>query len=89
MIGISKDRPAKLAKFRLKYNLTCLLGADHETDLCEQFGVWIKKSMYGKSFMGVQRSSYLIDVNGKIINIWPKVKVDGHAQDVLESVKDL
>ena len=89
VIGISKDRPAKLAKFRLKHNLTCLLGADHETDLCEQFGVWIKKSMYGKSFMGVQRSSYLIDVNGKIINIWPKVKVDGHAQDVLDSVKDL
>ena len=89
VIGISKDKPAKLAKFRLKHNLTCLLGADHETNLCEQFGVWVKKSMYGKSFMGVQRSSYLIDVNGRIVNIWPKVKVEGHAQDVLASIKAL
>ena len=89
MIGISKDKPARLAKFRLKHNLTCLLGADHETDLCEQFGVWVKKSMYGKSFMGVHRSSYLIDIDRKIISVWPKVKVDGHAQDVLDSVKAL
>ena len=87
VIGISKDKPAKLAKFRLKHNLTCLLGTDHETDICEQFGVWVKKSMYGKNFMGVQRSSYLIDIDKKIINIWPKVKVDGHAQDVLDFIK--
>ena len=89
VIGISKDRPAKLAKFRLKHNLTCLLGADHETDLCEQFGVWVEKSMYGKSFKGVHRSSFLIDIDRKIIGTWPKVKVDGHAQDVLASVKAL
>lgn len=89
VIGISKDKPARLAKFRLKHNLTCLLGADHETDLCEQFGVWVKKSMYGKSFMGVHRSTYLIDIDQKIIGFWPKVKVDGHAQDVLASVKAL
>jgi peroxiredoxin Q/BCP len=88
-IGISKDTPTKLAKFRLKHNLSCLLGSDHETDICEQFGVWVKKSMYGKSFMGVQRSTYLIDVDGKIINIWVKVEVDSHAQDVLDSVKAL
>ena len=69
MIGISKDKPARLAKFRLKHNLTCLLGADHETDLCEQFGVWVAKAMYGKSFMGVYRSTYLIDINIKIISI--------------------
>lgn len=89
VIGISKDGPAKLAKFRLKHNLTCLLGADHETDLCEQFGVWVKKSMYGKSFMGVHRSTYLIDIDRKIIGSWPQVKVDGHAQDVLDSIKTL
>ena len=89
VIGISKDKPARLAKFRSKHNLTCLLGADHETDLCEQFGVWVRKSMYGKSFMGVHRSSYLIGIDRKIINIWPKVKVDGHAEDVLASVKAL
>jgi peroxiredoxin Q/BCP len=89
VIGISKDKPARLAKFRLKHNLTCLLGADHETDLCEKFGVWVKKSMYGKSFMGIHRSTYLIDIDRKIISFWPKVKVDGHAQDVLASVKAL
>jgi len=89
VIGISKDKPARLAKFRLKHNLTCLLGTDHETDLCEQFCLWVKKSMYGKSFMGVHRSSYLIDMDRKIISIWPKVKIDGQAQDVLSSVKAL
>ena len=89
VIGVSKDIPARLAKFRLKHNLTCFLGADHETDICEQFGVWVKKSMYGKNFMGVQRSSYLIDIDKKIIGIWPKVKVDGHAREVLASVKAL
>ena len=89
VIGISKDNPAKLAKFRSKHNLTCLLGADHETNVCEQFGAWVEKSMYGKSFMGVQRSTYLIDMDRKIIAVWPKVKVDGHASDVLKTVKSL
>ena len=89
VIGISKDKPARLAEFRSKHNLTCLLGADDETDICEQFGVWVKKSIYGKSFMGVQRSSFLIDIDRKIISNWPKVKVDGHAQEVLAAVKAL
>ena len=66
VIGIAKDSPARLAKFRLKHNLTCLLGTDHETDICEQFGVWVKKSMYGKSFMGVRRSSYIFDIDKKL-----------------------
>ena len=87
VIGISKDTPTTLAKFRLKHNLTCLLGADYNTDQCEKFGVWVKKSMYGKSFMGVQRSTFIIDIDRKIINIWPKVKVNGHAQEVLTSLK--
>ena len=89
VIGISKDKPARLAKFRLKHNSICLLGAGHETDICEQFGVWVRKSMYGKSLMGVHRSSCLIDVDRKIINIWPKVKVDGDAQDILTSIRAL
>ena len=87
VIGISKDTPKKQAKFRLKNNLTCLLGADHETNLCEQFGVWVEKSMFGKKFMGVKRSSYLIDVDGKIIAAWPKVRVVCHVKDVLETIK--
>ena len=87
VIGISKDTPEKLANFRIKNNLTCLLGSDHKTDFCERYGVWVKKSMYGKSFMGIQRSTFLVDIDSKVINIWPKIRVDGHAQDVLNFIK--
>jgi peroxiredoxin Q/BCP len=89
VIGVSKDKPAKQAKFRAKYGLTCLLGADHETSFCEEFGVWVEKSMYGKTYMGIQRASFIIDSDGKIAAIWPKVKVAGHAADVLERLKAL
>ena len=86
VIGVSKDNPAKQAKFRAKYGLTCLLGADHETRLCEEFGVWVEKSMYGKTYMGIQRASFIINTDGKIAAIWPEVKVAGHAADVLETL---
>ena len=89
VIGISKDTPAKQAKFREKHGLTCLLGADHESDVCEQFGVWVEKSMYGKKYMGIQRASFLIDANGKVAETWPKVKVDGHANAVLAAARAL
>ena len=89
VIGVSKDNPTKQAKFRAKYSLTCLLGADHETSFCEEFGVWVEKSMYGKTYMGIQRASFIIDSDGKIAAIWPKVKVVGHAADVLETLKAL
>ena len=89
VIGISKDKPAKQAKFREKYGLTCFLGADHESDVCEQFGVWVEKSMYGKKYMGIQRASFLIDADGTVAETWPKVKVDGHAAAVLEAVRAL
>ena len=87
VIGISKDTPEKQAKFRAKHSLECILGADNGTDICEQFGVWVEKSMYGKSYMGIERSSFLIDPEGKITKIWRKVKVPGHAEDVLEQVQ--
>ena len=89
VIGVSKDKPAKLVKFRAKYDLTCLLGADHETRFCEEFGVFGEKSMYGKTYMGIQRASFIIDGDGKIAAIWPKVKVAGHAADVLDRLKAL
>ena len=89
VIGISKDKPAEQAKFRAKYGLTCLLGADHETSFCEEFGVFVEKSMYGKTYMGIQRASFIIDSDGKIAATWPKVKVAGHAADVLERLKAL
>ena len=87
VIGISKDTPQKQAKFRAKYDLKCHLGADHETDICEQFGVWVEKSMYGKTYMGIQRATFVVDGTGHIAAVWPKVKVDGHAAEVLEFVK--
>ena len=89
VIGISKDTPQKQAKFRAKYDLKCHLGADHDTDFCEQFGVWVKKSMYGKNYMGIQRATFVIDVTGKVAAVWPKVKVDGHAAEVLAFVQTI
>ena len=83
VIGISKDTPQKQAKFRAKYNLKCHLGSDHETDICERFGVWVEKSMYGRTYMGIQRATFVIDASGKITAVWPKVTVDGHAAEVL------
>ena len=87
VIGISKDTPEKQAKFRAKHNLECILGADNQTDICEQFGIWVEKSMYGRAYMGIERSTFLIDPDGKITKIWRKVKVPGHAEDVLAQVQ--
>ena len=89
VIGISKDTAAKQAKFRAKHGLSCELGSDDETDICEQFGVWVEKSMYGKSYMGIQRATFLIDASGTIVETWPKVKVPGHAEAVLGRVQSL
>ena len=89
VIGISKDNVKKQAKFREKYNLSCELGADFENDVCEQFGVWVEKSMYGRKYMGIQRTTFLSNKSGIITNIWEKVKVPGHAEEVLKAVKEL
>ena len=89
VIGISRDTAAKQAKFRAKHGLTCELGADDETDIAEQFGVWVEKSMYGRTYMGIQRATFLIDGTGTVIEVWPKVKVPGHAEEVLERVRSL
>ncbi len=89
VIGISKDNSKKQGNFRKKYNLTCELGADFENNVCEQFGVWVEKSMYGKKYMGIQRSTFLSNEEGKITNVWEKVKVSGHAEEVLETLKEL
>ena len=89
VIGISKDNQKKQSKFREKYNLTCELGADFENNVCEQFGVWVEKSMYGRKYMGIQRATFLSNEQGIITNVWEKVKVPGHAEDVLEAVKKI
>ncbi len=89
VIGISKDNAAKQAKFRAKHGLTCLLGADDTTDICERFGVWMEKSMYGKTYMGVQRATFILANDGTCLAAWPKVKVAGHAEEVLDTLRSL
>ena len=89
VIGISKDTVEKQIKFKSKYDLKCILGSDVETKICSKFGVWVEKSMYGKKYMGIQRSTFLINTEQKIQHIWNKVKVSGHAEEVLEVVKKL
>ena len=89
VIGISKDPVEKQIKFKSKYDLKCILGSDVDVNICSKFGVWVEKSMYGKKYMGIQRSTFLINTEQKIQHIWNKVKVPGHAEEVLEVVKKL
>ena len=89
ILGISKDSVAKHDKFRDKHDLQIPLLSDAENDVCERYGVWKEKNMYGKKFMGIERSTYLIDSNGKIARVWNKVKVPGHVAEVLQAVRDL
>ena len=89
VIGVSKDTVEQQKKFRTKHNLKCELGSDYDGKICEMFSVWIEKSMYGKKYMGIQRSTFLIDQNCKVLKIWPKVKVPNHASEVLDTIADL
>ena len=89
VIGISKDTVEKQIKFKSKYDLKCILGSDVDIKICSKFGVWVEKSMYGKKYMGIQRSTFLINTEQKIQHIWNKVKVPGHAEEVLEIIKKL
>lgn len=87
--GVSKDKPAKLGKFAEKYGLSVILLSDEASDLTEQMGAWVEKSMYGKKYMGIERSTYLVGRDGKVARIWNNVKVKGHADEVLEAAKAL
>jgi peroxiredoxin Q/BCP len=89
VLGVSKDSIASHAKFRAKYDLTIDLGADPEGAAVEAYGAWIEKSMYGKKYMGIDRSTFLIGRDGKIADIWRKVKVPGHAEAVLAAAQAL
>ena len=89
VLGASPDASASHAKFRDKYQLNFPLLADTEHSLAEAYGAWREKNLYGKKSMGVVRSTYLIDAEGKIAQVWKKVSVDGHDQQVLEAVKAL
>ena len=89
VMGISKDTVAKHGKFREKHALTVQLLSDAEGEVCEAYGVWAEKSMYGKTYMGIERSTFLVDGSGRIAGVWRKVKVPGHAEAVLEAAKAL
>ena len=89
MIGVSKDSEEKHCKFIEKHSLNFTLASDENGTTCEDYGVWVEKNMYGKKYMGIQRATFLIDSEGKIAQIWPKVKVDGHAAEVLEAAKNI
>ena len=87
--GISKDKPAKLAKFAAKYDFTINLLSDELTDATEQMGVWVEKSMYGKKYMGIERATFLVSKDGKVTMVWHNVKVKGHAEAVLAAAQAL
>ena len=89
VIGISKDTVVKHDKFILKHDLKIILGSDVTGVICEKFGVWVEKSMYGKKYMGIDRSTFLISEKNKIHKIWRKVKVKGHVEEVIKSSKEL
>ncbi len=89
VFGISKDTVAKHEKFRDKHGLGVPLLSDAEGDVCERYGVWVEKKMYGKTFHGIERSTFLIDGAGRVARVWRKVKVPGHAEEVLAAVKSL
>lgn len=89
VIGISKDSVASHDKFVKKHGLGVILASDEASDVCERYGTWVEKSMYGKKYMGIERSTFLIDGAGMVRQVWRKVKVDGHADEVLAAVKAL
>ena len=89
VVGVSKDSVSKHDKFVAKHSLGVALVSDEHSDVCERYGVWVEKSMDGKTYMGIERATFLIDGQGRIARIWPKVKVDGHSDEVLEAVKAL
>lgn len=89
VIGVSKDKMPALEKFAQKYALTFPLASDPEGTVVEAYGAWVEKSMYGKSYMGIDRSTILVDKHGKVARIWRKVKVPGHAAEVMKAAKAL
>ncbi|WP_077961156.1 peroxiredoxin [Ensifer adhaerens] len=89
LIGLSPDSVKKHDRFAKKHNLTVTLAADEEKSVVNAYGVWVEKMMYGRKYMGVERSTFLIGADGVVVKVWEKVKVDGHAREVLEAAKAL
>ncbi len=89
IIGVSKDSVKSHDKFKEKFCLPFTLASDEDVSVCMAYGVWVEKSMYGKKYMGISRETFLVDAKGQIAYVWPKVKVEGHAAEVLEQVRAL
>ena len=88
IVGVSKDTPAKHDKFIAKHELKVSLGSDESGEMIENYGVWVEKNMYGKKYMGIERATYLIGPDGKVLEIWRKVRVKDHVEKVLEVLKE-
>ena len=89
VIGVSKDIVARHDKFKQKYELPFPLVSDEDGKICEKYGTWVEKSLYGRKYMGIDRATFLIDKTGSVARVWRKVKVSGHVAEVLEAVKAL
>ncbi len=87
VVGISRDSVDSHEKFKKKYGLTFPLAADEDGKVCEAYGVWVEKSMYGRKYMGIERATFLVDGSGVIREVWRKVKVPGHVGEVLKAVQ--
>ena len=88
VVGVSKDPSVKHDKFKAKHDLDVILVSDAEGDVCETYGTWVEKQMYGKKYMGIERATFLIDGDGKVLREWRKVKVPGHVDTVLAAVQE-
>ena len=89
VLGVSKDSAASHAKFANKYALKVRLASDPDGAACEAFGTWVQKSMYGRKYMGIDRATFLIHRDGTVARVWRKVKVPGHAEEVLQAAREL
>lgn len=89
VVGVSKDSAARHAKFRAKYDLKVQLGSAKDDAMVERYGAWVEKTLYGRNYMGIDRSTYLIDKTGVLRRVWRKVKVAGHVAEVLKAAQEL
>ena len=87
IVGVSRDPMTRHEKFAAKHDLTLILASDEDGKVCEDYGVWVEKKNYGRTYMGIQRSTFLIGPDKKVMRIWPKVRVKGHAEEVLTAVR--
>lgn len=89
VLGVSRDSVASHDKFKKKHDLNFPLVSDESGKICEKYGTWVEKSMYGRKYMGIERATFLIDADGVVRHVWRKVKVPGHVDEVLEALKGL